>query len=101
MLTKFKIQLTKEEIDKVETLEYNWLQLQGKAMDVQILLLTVQEHFQKELIANLDIFQEDCGGFVTEYYDNGPMQPGLTPREASDRLQMFQGPYLRNNLRIF
>ena len=40
-----------EEVDKVETLEYNWLQLQGKAMDVQILLLTVQEHFQKELWA--------------------------------------------------
>jgi len=50
----------------------------------------IQEHFQKELIANLDIFQEDCGTFVNEYYDNGPMQPGLTPREASDRLQMFQ-----------
>jgi len=49
-----------------------------------------QEHFQKELIANLDIFQEDCGTFVNEYYENGPMQPGLTPREASDRLQMFQ-----------
>ena len=57
LLSKYKIQLSKEEVDKVESLEYNWLQLQGKAMDVQILLLTVQEHFQKELISNLEVFQ--------------------------------------------
>ncbi len=93
LLSKYQIQLTKEEVDKVETLEYNWLQLQGKAMDVQILLLTVQEHFQKELIANLEIFQDDCVNFVNDYNDNGPMQPGLSPREASDRLQMFQNHF--------
>ena len=93
LLAKYKIQLTKEEVDKVESLEYNWLQLQGKAMDVQILLLTVQEHFQKELISNLEVFQDDCGSFVAEYNDKGPMQPGLTPREASDRLQMFQNHF--------
>jgi dynein heavy chain len=93
LLSKYEIQLTKEEVDKVESLEFNWLQLQGKAMDVQILLLTVQEHFQKELIANLEIFQDDCTNFVSEYHGNGPMQPGLTPREASDRLQMFQNHF--------
>ena len=71
LLSKYEIQLTKEEVEKVESLEYNWLQLQGKAMDVQILLLTVQEHFQKELITNLEIFQDDCGGFVSDYHDNG------------------------------
>jgi len=27
-------------------------------MDVQLLLLTVQEHFQKELISNLEIFRK-------------------------------------------
>ena len=60
LLSKYKIQLSKEEVEKVESLEYNWLQLQGKAMDVQILLLTVQEHFQKELISNLEVFQVSC-----------------------------------------
>ena len=41
----------------------------------------------------MEVFQDDCGGFVTDYHDNGPMQPGLTPREASDRLQMFQNHF--------
>ena len=62
-------------------------------MDVQLLLLTVQEHFQKELVANLEIFRKDCDAFVVEYHNNGPMQPGLSPREASDRLQMFQNHF--------
>ncbi len=43
-------------------------------MDVQLLLLTVQEHFQKELISNLEIFKKDCAAFVVEYHTNGPMQ---------------------------
>ena len=90
LLNKYELQLSKEDSEKVESLSYNWLQLQSKAMDVQLLLLTVQEHFQKELIANLEIFEKDCTSFVGEYNKNGPMQPGLTPREASDRLQMFQ-----------
>ncbi len=88
LLAKYEIQLTKEESEKVESISYNWLQLQGKAMDVQLLLLTVQEHFQKELIANLEIFEKDCKTFVVDYNTNGPMQPGLSPREASDRLQV-------------
>ncbi len=101
LLAKYQIQLTKEESEKIESLSYNWLQLQvrrtvdnrltiaansqcvcvcmcltpqGKAMDVQLLLLTVQEHFQKELIANLEIFKKDCAAFVIEYHTNGPMQ---------------------------
>ena len=51
-----------------------YVYVQGKAMDVQLLLLTVQEHFQKELIANLEIFKKDCAAFVIEYHTNGPMQ---------------------------
>ncbi len=47
-------------------------------MDVQLLLLTVQEHFQKELISNLEIFRKDCAAFVVEYNTNGPMQASLT-----------------------
>ncbi len=62
-------------------------------MDVQLLLLTVQEHFQKELVANLEIFQVDCEKFVKDYNTCGPMQPKLSPREASDRLQMFQNHF--------
>ena len=49
-------------------------------------------HFQNITYVTF-VFQVDCGQFVNEYHENGPMQPGLTPREASDRLQMFQNHF--------
>ena len=93
LIAKYDFQLTKEDTEKVENLQFNWLQLQSKAMDVQLLLLTVQEHFQRELISNLEIFQGECDKFVNEYHRNGPMQTGLSPRQASDKLQMFQNHF--------
>ncbi len=53
-------------------------------MDVQLLLLTVQEHFQKELISNLEIFKKDCAAFVVEYHTNGPMQARAVNTEHYD-----------------
>ena len=93
LIAKYELQLSKEDTEKVENLQFNWLQLQTKAMDVQILLLTVQEHFQRELITNLEIFQGECDSFVEDYHQNGPMQDGLSPKEASDKLQMFQNHF--------
>ena len=93
LIAKYELQLSKEDTEKVENLQFNWLQLQSKAMDVQILLLTVQEHFQRELITNLEIFQGECDKFVEDYQLNGPMQGGLSPKEASDKLQMFQNHF--------
>ena len=96
LLSKYKIQLSKEEVEKVESLEYNWLQLQGKAMDVQILLLTVQEHFQKELISNLEVFQVSCN-YDTLWpwlklsvgFPRGILSNQLTVRVTKYTLQFF------------
>ena len=93
MILKYDLQITKEEREKVDNLSHIWLELQAKAMDVQILLLTVQEHFQRDLLSNLDVFQGECDSFCTDYNVNGPMQPGLSPREASDKLQAFQNQF--------
>lgn len=50
----------------------------------------MQPSFQSELQKNLETFKTDKIDYVTEYRDTGPMQPGLTPREASDKLILFQ-----------
>ena len=51
------------------------------------------KQFQEELVKNLAIFQEECQKFVEDYYKHGPMEEGLTPKQASDRLQMFQNHF--------
>ena len=71
LITKFEFPVPKEEIEKVENLEGTWLELQKKAMHVQIMLLTVQEHFQRELVNNLVLFEEECKKFVEDYNTKG------------------------------
>ena len=93
LIAKFQFQLSKDEVERVENLEGTWNELQQKAMKVQIMLLQVQEHFQRELVKNLVLFEEECKKFVEEYNKNGPMEEGLSPKQASDRLQMFQNMF--------
>jgi hypothetical protein len=58
LIAQYEYQLTKEDLDRVENLEVAWLALQSKAMKTQILLLEVQEHFQRQLVKNLGLFKE-------------------------------------------
>lgn len=50
----------------------------------------MQPTFESELRKNLDNFKNDKLDYVHEYRNAGPMQTGLTPREASDKLILFQ-----------
>lgn len=75
---------------QVDNLRYSWQRLLGQAMDVNVLLLTMQPHFEEDLRRNLDRFRQDNIDYCHEYRTSGPMMPGLTPREASDRLILFQ-----------
>ena len=93
LIVTFGYQIPKEEIEKVENLMLTWQKLQEKALNIHIMLLSVQEKFQEELIKNLAIFQDECKQFVDDYFNNGPMVEGLSPKQASDRLQMFQNHF--------
>lgn len=53
-------------------------------------LQDMQPTFEAELRKNLDNFKNDKLEYVHEYRNAGPMQSGLTPREASDKLILFQ-----------
>ena len=53
-------------------------------------LVIKDKYFRNELIRNVATFKKDCATFVNDYRTAGPMVPGLAPREASDRLLVFQ-----------
>ena len=93
LIFDFGYPITVEETEKVDRLQPTWYSLQDKAQKVQIMLLSVQADFQKELIKNLGLFEEECQKFVEDYNKKGPMEVGLTPKQASDRLQMFQNHF--------
>ena len=90
LIEKYNLPVSVEHKQETETLFLMWMALQTKSMDVMILLLAVQEHFQKNLKENLEIFQNECDQYCENYHSDGPMQPGLTPKQASDKLAIFQ-----------
>ncbi|CAG0890517.1 unnamed protein product [Cyprideis torosa] len=93
LLLKHDVRLTREESEKVDSLRYTWHKLQAQAIDLQNTLTTLQPQFQHELVSNLTQFKTDCAAFVKSYRRSGPMVPGLEPREASDRLVIFQNQF--------
>lgn len=71
-------------------MRYTFNQMSQRALSCHVQLLDMQPQFQNELKTNLNKFREDKILYCEEYQTVGPMQPGLTPREASDRLILFQ-----------
>ncbi|XP_055377517.1 dynein axonemal heavy chain 5 [Condylostylus longicornis] len=93
VLTRYEVQVEREQYDQVDNLRYTFQNLQTAAMQAQLKLLEMQPSFQSELKTNLERFKQDKCEYVNEYRNAGPMQPGLSPREASDRLILFQNRF--------
>ncbi|XP_032555846.1 dynein heavy chain 5, axonemal isoform X2 [Chiroxiphia lanceolata] len=93
MLNKYDLLVAKEETEKVDTLHYTWEKLLIRANEVQNELVALQPNFRGELISAVKTFTEDCAQFYSDYDQNGPLVVGLKPREASDRLTMFQNRF--------
>ena len=85
--------MEKTDLETCQALPELWLELLNKGLELQVMLLTVQEHFQADLLNSLAVFQSECEQFCAEYNNHGPMQPGLLPRQASDRLEIFQNQF--------
>jgi len=90
VLTRYDLPVDREDLELVDNVRYCWQRVLTRAMDMNIYLLDSQPQLQTELAENLKHFKLDCIQYCHEYRTLGPMMPGLSPREASDRLIMFQ-----------
>ncbi|KAF5305838.1 hypothetical protein FQR65_LT07577 [Abscondita terminalis] len=93
ILTRYEVNVEQHVLEQVDNLRYTWTQLMAKAQKVNVHLLSMQPQFQEELRVNLAKFKQDKIDYCNEYKDAGPMEPGLAPREASDRLILFQNRF--------
>lgn len=100
VITRYELPVSKEDLEQVDNLRYSWQQLQATALASHVQLLRMQPQFEEDLKNNLDKFREDNADYCHEYRHAGPMQPGLSPREASDRLILFQVSFTRCNLAL-
>uniref|UniRef100_A0A8C0EYH8 Dynein axonemal heavy chain 8 n=1 Tax=Bubo bubo TaxID=30461 RepID=A0A8C0EYH8_BUBBB len=93
ILNTFEIEVTKEESEGVDTLRYSFNKLQTKATKVQDVLVQVQPKFKSDMLESIAVFQEDVSNFEMSYETEGPMVPGISHQEASNRLQIFQANF--------
>nr|XP_022920640.1 dynein heavy chain 5, axonemal [Onthophagus taurus] len=93
VLTRYDIEIERETLEHVDNLPYTWSKLLNKAQKAQCKLLDMQPQFQADLKQNLEQFKKDKIDYCNEYKNAGPMETGLAPREASDRLILFQNRF--------
>ncbi|KAK7114140.1 hypothetical protein V1264_000252 [Littorina saxatilis] len=93
MLSKYEMAAPQSELDHVDTLRYSWERLQTTATKVAHHLLEIQPNFKDDLLHNVIVFNEDCKDFYKNYNEAGPMVPGVAPREASERLLVYQNNF--------
>lgn len=93
IMIKYHVPLTEEDVERVDTVRMTWHRLQSRSLDHHYYLVAIQPNFRQELLDNLRQFQTDRTSFCLDYDQNGPMIQGLMPREASDRLLLFQNRF--------
>jgi dynein heavy chain len=93
MLNKYEITFNDGNAEKVDTMVYGWKNLNEKAREVQDHLIQVQPSFKSDLTAKVVQFKKDVDIFSNDYTKKGPMVEGIPPREASDRLSIYQARF--------
>lgn len=93
IVTRYEVPVDQECLEQVDNLRYTWQQLLARAQETHVLLLKLQPQFEEDLRINLENFRIDNKTYCEEYRSSGPMQPGLSPREASDRQILFQNRF--------
>ncbi|KAL5009928.1 hypothetical protein ScPMuIL_012233 [Solemya velum] len=64
-----------------------------RAHEVQNHLLSIQPEFKASLLEGVTQFTNDSTDFVKDYDSKGPTEDGISPREASDRLTIYQARF--------
>ncbi|RVE46462.1 hypothetical protein evm_008872 [Chilo suppressalis] len=90
---QFNIDIPKDDADLVHGLRYAFQTMLTTSQQVQQRIVDMQGPLQKELTEGVDSFLSDVLKFDADYDSFGPMTPGLSAREASDRVIMFQARF--------
>nr|XP_033322692.1 dynein heavy chain 5, axonemal isoform X1 [Megalopta genalis] len=93
IVTRYEVPVDQECLEQVDSLRYTWQRLLTRAQESHVLLLKLQPQFEEDLRNNLTKFRLDNEMYCEEYRSSGPMQSGLSPREASDRQILFQNRF--------
>jgi dynein heavy chain len=85
-----EIREKQEEPDASSVLDKDWKTLVEQAVVIRNDLQGQQSTFKKDLILGVNHLVTDVQDFRKNFEINGPMVTGIEPKEALNRLRMFQ-----------
>ena len=77
------------ELDCKLTIQNEWKKLMTNAQEVREAVNAQEETVRVQLVERVAKFETDVDTFVTHYDSEGPMQPDISPQEATTRLNKF------------
>ncbi|XP_010777174.1 dynein heavy chain 5, axonemal-like, partial [Notothenia coriiceps] len=93
LLNKHDLLFTDGNAERVDGLTYAWRNLAALVEQNQNTLVRIQPSMKADLLSAVHSFQSLMQSFCSAYSLRGPGTEGLTPAEASDRLQGFQAEF--------
>ncbi|XP_007895756.2 dynein axonemal heavy chain 5 [Callorhinchus milii] len=93
LLNKHELLFQDGSAERVDGLAYAWKNLNAQVVQTQNVLLKVEPAMKSDLLDGVKTFQMNVQEFYTDYHTKGPGVEGQSPREASDRLQIFQARF--------
>ena len=90
MLQKNNVTISKEEQEQLDSMRFQWDKLTKFSIEKGANLIVIQPKFKTKLIDSVTQFQKDQTVFMSDYNIKGPMVSGIAPREASDRMAVYQ-----------
>jgi len=89
MLLKNNVAIPVEEQDMLDSMRFQWKKLTSTAVAKADQLMEIQPQFKTKLVESVTSFQKEQASFLSDYAIKGPMVAGIAPREASDRLAVY------------
>lgn len=84
-MAKFKLEVSKEEQDIVESFRYNFENMIKTAKEVQATVCNMQKPLKEELLAGIAALKLEVARFYEDFDTRGPMINGISAKEASER----------------
>ncbi|BFZ18283.1 hypothetical protein BsWGS_21321 [Bradybaena similaris] len=90
LIANLQVTAPKEETDKADSLRYAYEKMLENCSQVTDTLMEVQPAFKGDLTEAVITLTQDVASFVAQYDQKGPMEPGIPPAVANERVQNFQ-----------
>ncbi|XP_055386175.1 dynein axonemal heavy chain 8 [Condylostylus longicornis] len=93
LFTQFQINIGQDDYDKVDSLRIRYNLMLEHTKSVSSRVAEMSSILQVELETGIATFAAELNQFNEDYENKGPMIPGLTAKEASDRTFSFQARF--------